>query len=379
MNENAAILAGFDAACAAEGRPVALATVVRVEGSSYRRPGARMLIAGDGRTWGGVSGGCLERDVARRGRGVIDSGAAEIRRYDTTDDFGEGATLGCAGMIDLFIERISAGSPGPMPALRRAVVERRAVTLGTVLRSGGTNRPPGTRFALAGAREGSADADLEHLLREASAKRTCSVCSHAGAEIFVETIVPPQSLVIFGGGPDVVPVVEIARTLGWHVTVIASHGAVGFERRFAAADVVARGSDEEPLGGVAIEAGAAVVLMTHHYPRDLSVLPRLLAMPLAYLGALGPRRRAERLVLECPGVPADAIDRLHAPAGLDLGASTPGAIALAIVAEIQAVLAGRPRVSLRDRPGPIYPGDHRDAEAAADARPYPGASCPLSA
>jgi xanthine/CO dehydrogenase XdhC/CoxF family maturation factor len=170
-------------------------------------------------------------------------------------------------------------------------------------------------------------------------------------------------------------VIELGKTLGWRVTVVVTPGASpDYRQRFVGAEAIATGSDDEPLGGVRIDDGAAVVLMTHNYPRDLLLLPKLISRTVAYLGILGPRRRTERLVLEAAGVPADAMTRIHAPVGLDLGATTPQAIALSIVAEIQAVLAGRPTISLRDRPGPIYPETHGGPE-----KPYTPGACPMSA
>ena len=160
MRELAQILNAFEQ-LAAEGKPAAIATVVAVGGSSYRRPGARMLVAGDGHTWGGISGGCLERDVARRARIVIETGEPVLCRYDTTESLDEiteesglldlgrtpGVALGCRGVIDLFIERISSDRPGPIPLIARAVRERTAVAAGTLLRaSPGAKSRPGTRF-----------------------------------------------------------------------------------------------------------------------------------------------------------------------------------------------------------------------------------------
>src|ERR1700733_2207893 len=116
MRELSEISTAF-AALRAAGKPAALATVIGVEGSSYRRPGARMLVAEDGRTWGGVSGGCLERDVARRARGVIDTGRSVRCRYDTADDdlISHGTSTGCGGAIELYIQRLDGEQPGPIP------------------------------------------------------------------------------------------------------------------------------------------------------------------------------------------------------------------------------------------------------------------------
>src|SRR4051794_34223632 len=136
MKELSEICAAFAGLCS-EGKSAALATVVAVEGSSYRRPGARMLIAEDGRTWGGVSGGCLERDVARRGRGVIETGNPVMCRYDTADDeeLAGGVATGCGGAIELFIQRISSDSPGPIPFIGRVLETRQPITVATILRA----------------------------------------------------------------------------------------------------------------------------------------------------------------------------------------------------------------------------------------------------
>src|SRR5947208_3143269 len=138
MKEFSEIVAAFDALSAA-GKSAALATVIGVEGSSYRRPGARMLIAEDGRIWGGVSGGCLERDVAARGRGVIATGRAIVCRYDTGDDEvpSVGASTGCGGAVELLIQPLSPAFPGPLPQLARLLNLRQPITIATVVRADG--------------------------------------------------------------------------------------------------------------------------------------------------------------------------------------------------------------------------------------------------
>ncbi|HEY2584574.1 MAG TPA: XdhC family protein [Tepidisphaeraceae bacterium] len=392
MRELAQILEAFEH-LAAEGKPAAVATVVAVGGSSYRRPGARMLVAGDGRTWGGISGGCLERDVARRARLVIETGEPVLCRYDTTESLDEvteetglldlgrtpGVTLGCRGVIDLFIERISSDWPGPIPLMARAVRERTVVTCGTLLRATpGVKARPGTRL-LAASESPTGGDELARAVTDrlraheaygilplplgegargaAIANVTYGAIHHLvlpgdeSADVFIETMRPPQSLVIFGGGSDVVPLLELAKALGWHVTIVAGRSSAGARERFATADVFAAGDADDPTAGVTPETGAAVVLMTHDFPRDAKVLAALAGRPLRYLGLLGPRNRAERLLAQCAGT---AQWKAFYPVGLDVGADNPELIALAIIAEIQAVLAGRPGGMLRDRPGPIY-------------------------
>ncbi len=312
-----------------------LATVVQVKGSAYRRPGARMLIQPDGRRIGSVSGGCLEGDLSRKAWWLTESGRPVIRTYDTTSDedavweFG----LGCNGVIDVLLERIDSPESGEiMRFLSQARERHETARIATVI--GGPQT--GSRLWLerdlraAGSLRGSEIADeVEDFLRETNQNHVVSLAS---SEIFFEVVEPAQLLVIFGGGHDTIPLAAIAKELGWRVSVIDE-----------------RATQTE----LEIPAEAAVVLMTHNYVRDGNVLPRLLQHPLRYLGILGPRVRTERL-FEDLGISVPPF--VHAPAGLDIGAGTPETIALSIVAEISATLAGRSGAMLRDRQGPIY--DH---------------------
>jgi xanthine dehydrogenase accessory factor len=366
MSEMAEILSAFDALCG-EGKPCALATVIAVEGSAYRRPSARMLVAEDGRTWGGVSGGCLERDVARRARGVIASGRGAVCRYDTTDDeeLAGGAATGCGGTIDLFIQPLSREMPGPLDYFALVVKGRQSVTVATVIRAGGklsdrigisTTRSDGDWLdAMASSDQELADCFDEFVSATDALARIVHVDLVDGsADLFVEWILPPQSLVIFGGGPDAAPVVAIAKTLGWHVTVVGARPSSAMPERFGMADVLCVTPADDPTEGVEIRAGAAVVLMTHNFARDRLILENLPAR-LGYLGILGPRLRTDRLLSELGRENIAGPIEPFAPVGLDLGARTPPEIALSIVAEIQGVIRGTAPVSLRDRPGPIHP------------------------
>lgn len=356
MRELKQILEAFDA-LAAEGKAMALATVVAVSGSAYRRPGARMLVAADGRSWGGVSGGCLERDVSRRARNVVTMQTPVVCTYDTSDELRDaldelstldaglapGATLGCRGVIDIFIEPVSARQPGPMPSLARCVREREPVLTGTVVRtSSGSDLRAGERI----------EPDPPDEPGSTEVRRYDSPAGE-WADVFVEMLRPPQSIVIFGGGSDVVPVVELARTLGWHVTVVAGRTSAGVRERFAGIDRLVL-ADSDPLAaGLALDPDAAVVLMTHDVRRDAAILRELVGRPLRYLGVLGPRSRTDELIANVAPDPVRA--SLFYPVGLDIGADQPELIALAIVGEIQCVLSGRPGGLLRDRPGPVYP------------------------
>jgi xanthine/CO dehydrogenase XdhC/CoxF family maturation factor len=389
----------------ADSSPCALATVVRVEGSAYRRPGARMLIAQDGDTWGGVSGGCLERDVASRARGVIATGRPVLCRYDTTDDesiggdpsiataddVGDpsaagafapqrgGAATGCWGVVEVFIQPVSSRDPGPLATIARVLRSRQATQIATIIGASGNQSEfvaacwepldtsasgptidPGLRqWAQQGTHDAAAFAEPSESNGNvsAAAPKTRAFIHHyrspaGNAIVFIEPVKPPPPLVIFGAGPDVVPVVTIAASLGWNVTVVGSRPATGIAQRFAHASTVQVTGADDPLAGVRIEPGAAVVLMTHNLARDTRILARL-PRTLAYLGILGPKRRSQRLLAGLQ--PSLDPTSVFAPVGLDLGAETPHEIALAIIAEIQSVFRQSSARSLRDRPGPIHP------------------------
>ena len=377
MKELSQITQGFASLCAS-GKPAALATVIAVAGSSYRRPGAKMLIAEDGRTWGGVSGGCLERDVARRGRGVIETGRSVRCRYDTTDDeeLAGGAATGCGGSVELFIQRVSIDSPGPLLAMQQVIETRQPILIATRLVTDGnpndltkvidSNLPPFPSPGTPGEGQGGGPFDK---LRTGSWP---AIINSQGCELFIERIVAPQGLIIFGAGPDAAPLAEMAKLLGWHVTVVGTRPATDMPGRFPTADVLHVTSSDNPLEGVSIAPDAAVVLMTHNFARDIAILDKL-PLGLPYLGVLGPRRRTDEVLAEL-SIDRTA-ERIFAPIGLDLAAETPEQIALSILAEIQAVTHGGACKPLRDRPGPI----HRDTSPspAGDGKGQWSSACPI--
>lgn len=202
---------------------------------------------------------------------------------------------------------------------------------------------------------------------------------HDSVEVFVERLTPPPAVVLFGTGLDVVPVVTIAKALGWHVTVVGVRPETGMAERFAGADRLNITSAEAPVDGVMIANDSGVALMTHNFQRDVRILKSFSTLP-RYLGILGPRDRTERVLEELPGDSAVALARqqIFSPIGLDFGAETPEQIALAVVAEMQMVFRSASGLFLRDRPGPIHrdrpsvPSSHdarMTASAASVARP----------
>lgn len=288
MSELSAILRAARAAWSAGQTPV-LATVVATRGSSYRKPGARMLVTTEGWQAGSISGGCLEADVVRRAAFLVEQGESVIRTYDTSAD-GEVA-LGCGGEVDVLLEPFRQTSLTAL-AISEVVDTRRRTELSFKL-------PTGAQW--------------------------------------VETLKPSLRLVLCGAGHDALPTCSMALSLGWDVHVVDWRRAQASATRFPQATVHVLGPDS--LEALPLESGCAVVVMSHHLIYDGRVLEAALLSPLpAYVGVLGPTKRTQELVELLPrGL---SLTRLRAPVGLALGGEGPASVALAIVAEIHAVLLG---------------------------------------
>ncbi|UOR03589.1 XdhC family protein [Hymenobacter aerilatus] len=388
MTELQRLLIAYDAHRAAE-RPCALATVVDLAGSAYRRPGARMLVTADGQLTGAISGGCLEGDARRRARQCIQRQQPTVVTYDSTDpddDLQFGSALGCQGIVQILLEPLAFDNArNPLELLRSwwEGVEEPAV-VATVFHLDGPSTAParvGERLLLtaSGAVEGSLpthSALYEHILADArqaladNQPATRSYPSQVGqVRVSLELLRPPVRLTIFGAGNDVKPVVRMAATLGWRVRVVDGRPGLAQATRFPEAETVR----VVPVDQVPTlpQDGSFALLMTHNYYYDLAALRHLLDAPTPYIGLLGPRKKYLRLLEELEKDVPDAAQRLqqrlHSPIGLNLGSETPEEIALSIVAEIQAVLSGRPAGFLRDSPHPIHPRIASDGELAASA------------
>lgn len=343
--------------------PLVLATVVAVSGSSYRKPGARMLMGEEGWLAGGVSGGCLETDIVRKAFFWTSTGP-RLLRYDSTGDNAEDEgslsfALGCNGVVDVLLERCEAGAAEALAFAAEARQSGRRAVVATVYR--GPASAVGARLMVRedGTEQGDLSGALRDAVREAArealeAGRTWSgPCG--GADVLVEVVDPPHPLVLFGSGFDVVPVVAQAASLGWHVTVVADRPAETLRRRFPLAHAVVSAKARDAVEALTLTPRTLAVLMTHSLPQDRELLPRLLPRTLRYLGVLGPRSRTERLLADVTPAPTAAqLEKLHAPVGLDLGAEGAEEIALSIVAELQSVVAEREGGKLRERRAPIH-------------------------
>ncbi|ALD21230.1 XdhC family protein [Hymenobacter sp. DG25A] len=388
MTELQRLLQAYDAYRAA-GQACALASVVAVAGSAYRRPGARMLVTDDGQLTGAISGGCLEGDARQRARRTIQQGRPALITYDSTDpddDLQFGSALGCQGVVQILLEPLDFQNPdNPMELLRRwAAGEEEVGVLATIYSVEGAEGAAhvGQRLLLTSSGQltgnlGVETAAYEAVLADARAALQAGqpatrryTLGAGGIHVSLEVLRPPVRLTVYGAGNDVQPLVRLAAGLGWRVEVVDGRPAQAQAARFPEAESVR----VLPLEQVPQQpaADSFALLMTHNYYYDLAVLRHLLPGPARYIGLLGPRKKYERLLSDLqqdfPAAAGRLAGRVYSPVGLNLGAETPEEIALSVVAEIQAVLAGRPAGFLRDSPHPIHPPLQADALHLADGR-----------
>ena len=347
-----------------QGKAVALARVVDLEGSGPRDPGAAMAVSGDGEVIGSVSGGCVEGAVVTEALEVLASGEPRLVTFGYSDDDAFAVGLTCGGTVHLFIEPLDW-----MDALQAAVRDHRPAMLVTVVDGPGTGdkllliegEPPVGQLA---------DPDLHRVvLRDAEgalAAGTTSVrrygaCGEANEEavtVFFEAYAPPPRLLIFGAVDFTAALVRVAKVLGFHVTVCDAREVFATKARFPLADEVVVDWPNRHLESVGAGLGPrdAVCVLTHDAKFDVPAIVAALGTKVGYLGAMGSRRtteqRAERLREE--GVTTEQMERLLAPIGLDLGARTPEETAVAICAEIIAHRTGKQAPRLSDGAGPIH-------------------------
>jgi xanthine/CO dehydrogenase XdhC/CoxF family maturation factor len=320
--------------------PGALATVVATAGSTYRKPGARMLIYADGSYLGLLSGGCLEADLQLHAQEVIEHGRTRAIEYDMrgADDILFGIGAGCEGAMRVLIEPAPAGGT-TAEALEQA---------GRILRTGeptclvavhdATDLPLGT-FSLASLPPFLEAAAHEALAGEASRQFDLERGS-ARVRAFVQFLAPPPHLLVCGAGPDARPVVSAARAMGWRVTVVDHRPAYADARQFPGARVLCVDA-RALLESVDVARCQAAVVMSHHLASDVEYLRALARAGPDYVGLLGPAARRRRIAEELGPLARELHSRLRGPVGIDIGAVIPEAIALAIVAEVHAWLAGR--------------------------------------
>lgn len=352
---------------AQQGKQSALATVVHVEGSSYRRPGARMLVTDDGGLTGAISGGCLEGDALRKALLAIHQQQNGLVTYDTTneDDLKFGVQLGCNGIVHILFEPIT-DEHNPVHLLQRLLKKRENTVLVTLF-SLKSLPQPGTVLLLReeekfSALPASLAKEVQADAQEALTTRCSSIKNYSVEEgiftAFVEFVPPPVSVVIAGAGNDVQPLVQMTSILGWQTTVVDGRRTHATANRFPQAHKVLAVKPEEVLKQIETDAQTVFLLMTHNYNYDLALLKALLEADCGYVGVLGPKKKMQRMweEVEADGIIATEEQRkkIYSPVGLDIGAETAEEIAVSIVAEIKAVLSGRDGGLLKDKQTAIH-------------------------
>jgi xanthine dehydrogenase accessory factor len=350
-----------------QGKKTALASVVHLDGSSYRRPGARMLINDEGLLTGAISGGCLEGDALRKAMLVITQQHSKLVTYDTSDeeDVSVGVQLGCAGIIQVLFEPIDAkAAMNPVKLLQKAIAKRQKAVLVTLFSIDEKNKPQaGTCLLMEEDKTITGDipfaAIKEAMMTDvlAALESQVSVFKNYTSEnvsvtAFIEFLKPAVSLVVVGAGNDAIPLVNIADVIGWEARVVDGRNTHAKPERFTAACQVLVSKPEKVLDQIVIDEQTVFVLMTHNYNYDLAMLKALLERDVKYIGVLGPKKKLERMLdeLKDAGMKLNEkqLSSIYGPVGLEIGAETAEEIALSIIAEIKAVFAGKKGTSLRE-------------------------------
>lgn len=348
------------------GNALALGVLVHTAGSTYRKPGALMLIAANGDYSGLLSGGCLEGDLKEYALSVIETGEPRIVSYDLfgPDDLLWGLGLGCEGAMRILLFRVGPDRDWqPLTHLARCLSSNTPTAIGLVLESAWPELPVGAVAMPEGASSlrsipetlsPQARATLEGPVVQAALKEAAKSARVGWVEgqlsagpregepgptwkVFALPLSLPPKVLVLGAGPDAAPIVDFAARVNWKVTVVDHRPAYADPTHFPAAERVILARPEELAGTVNLAHFSAAVVMSHHLPSDLSYLRALSDSTLPYVGLLGPPARREKLLQDLGSERAQRLrSRLHAPVGLALGGRSPESIALSIVAEIHA-------------------------------------------
>ncbi|WP_411895525.1 XdhC family protein [Winogradskyella sp. A2] len=307
-----------------------LATVVHLEGSSYRKPGVRMLISENGDMTGAVSGGCVEYEIKRRASSVFIDGKPKVISYDGR------YRLGCEGILHILIEPFII-SDSLLTCFKDVLNKRESYSINSY-------------FKIGDEITGQFGSTINLGIKNFSFKEVFNYENKEDLEVFSQNLEPCFKLLIIGGEHDAVKLCEMASLLGWEVDVITSVKDPKELRDFPGAKSV--DSQDPELLDINIDRNTAVVLMTHNYARDLKFLLRLQLAEIIYLGVLGSSKRREQLKNDLLNYSAnlniDFLESIYSPSGLNIGAITPEEIALSILSEIMAVTRHKEAVSLRE-------------------------------
>ncbi|OOG73680.1 XdhC family protein [Algoriphagus sp. A40] len=370
MKELQQIIQAYEV-CKYENQKVALATVVKVDGSAYRRPGARMLVTEEGNLTGAISGGCLEGDALRKAQAVIFQQKSMLVTYDTTDEDDQkfGVGLGCNGIIHVLIEPIDfSDSQNPIELAKTALSDRQTSLLltlfsikhskseqiGTVLLEKGDLKMGNWEMKIE-------KSELLELIKaeteqfEGASNEIRTYQAQDDISIFFEVIRPTPRILLFGAGNDTIPLAKIAEILGFELVLIDGRKNLATPARFPSAKHIIQGAAEDVVEKLETDLNTVALLMTHNFEYEAIVLEKLLNCMIPYIGILGPKRKTEKLIqrLEIKGLKVWT-DNIYAPIGIEIGAETSEEIALSILSEIKAVLNKKQPIFLREKVGPIH-------------------------
>lgn len=354
-------------------RSAVVATIVDVEGSAYRRPGAKMVIKEGGVGLGHITAGCLEDEVFELTSEVLAAGEPRIETYDLMEDDDDvwGLGVGCNGIIDVLLE--------PLDEVYRPAIEafEAETPIGIITVVSG-DAPLGAKaYYQPGDGVESASDAFPAWLTEATGDPAATFTEQGGADtvtietvqgtvdVFIDGIQPAPKLVVFGSGHDVGPVVDLGKKTGFRVTVASFRGATDLEDRFPSADQTIVTSPPKIRDALDLDARTYTVVMTHNFIDDRLTLDELVQSPVPYIGLMGPRERfremEEEFQAEGRTFSEDELTAVYTPIGLDLGGGSPYQIATSIIAEIMAISNDREPKHLKEREGPIH--DRTDIEA----------------
>jgi len=388
MKEITDIIAAYQQALR-EGKRMALATVVHVEGSSYRRPGARMLVTEDGQLTGAISGGCLEGDALRKALLAISQQSNKLVTYDTMDDDDDakfGVQLGCNGIVHILFEPIDPLKKNhPVELLIKATRKRINSVLITLFSMTNRTNQPGTGILLISDESeitsaddfskyiGTFTADSEIAFENQESIFKTYYFSQQKLTAFIEFLKPPVSLVIVGAGNDAIPLMGMAALLGWTITVADGRANQATIERFPLADRILVAKSYDVISQIDCDPQTVFVLMTHNYNYDLGVLKQFIFTETpVYIGSLGPKKKLEKMFQELSEegiiLTDDQKTRIYGPVGLDIGAETSEEIALSVLAEIKAVLNRKTGTSLRLKKDVIHSRSEKNSAPSNEKR-----------
>ncbi|MFB6254239.1 MAG: XdhC family protein [Halobacteriaceae archaeon] len=342
-----------------------LATIIDVEGSAYRRPGAKMIVSEEGEGIGHITAGCLEDEVERLADDVLASGKPRVETYDLrpeSEDDVWGLGVGCNGIVDILVEPIDESYQPVIKALNVGndvgVITIIDAENTTSVGSRGYYDPSEGKFRLDDDFPEDIADDLKQVTENLVEDGRADSFEIDGTTVFVDGIAAPDDLVIVGSGHDIGPIASLGKQAGFQVTVVGFRGANATPDRFPAADNVISTSPAQIRDTVDFDADTYVVVATHNFIDDRIAVKELLESSVPYVGLMGPRERFDEMMddweSEDTTIPDSELDRLYTPVGLDLGGGSPHQIAISIISEVLAVSNDREPRHLKEREGPIH-------------------------